>query len=152
MPWTAAPQSSLPFTLSQSLLKPMSIESVMPSNVLILCHLLLLPSINNKGIMDVYFPDGSAIKNLPASVGDPGLIPRSGRSPGKGNDNPFRCSCLRNPMGERSLAGYSPWDLKRTRYDLVTKQQQPYVCVHTEKLNYTNNNGTIIIQSRMRSY
>ena len=45
-PWTVARQDSLSFTISQSLLKPMSIESVMPSNHLILCRpLLLLPSI-----------------------------------------------------------------------------------------------------------
>ena len=45
-PWTAACQASLSFTISQSLLKLMSIESVMPSNHLILCcPLLLLPSI-----------------------------------------------------------------------------------------------------------
>ena len=45
-PWTAAHQASLSFTMSQSLLKFMSIESVMLSNHLILCHpLLLLPSI-----------------------------------------------------------------------------------------------------------
>ena len=45
-PWTAALQASLSFTISQSLLKLRSIESVMPSNHLILCHpLLLLPSI-----------------------------------------------------------------------------------------------------------
>ena len=44
-PWTAAPQASLSFTNSQSLLKLMSIESVMPSNHLILfCTLLLPPS------------------------------------------------------------------------------------------------------------
>ena len=44
-PWTAAPQDSLSFTGSQSLLKLMSIELVMPSNHLILClPLLLLPS------------------------------------------------------------------------------------------------------------
>ena len=40
--WTAARQASLSFTISQSLLKFMSIESVMPSNHLILCHPLLL--------------------------------------------------------------------------------------------------------------
>ena len=46
IPWTAARQASLPITNSQSLLKLMSIESVMPSNHLILCYpLLLLPSI-----------------------------------------------------------------------------------------------------------
>ena len=41
-PWTAAPQASLSITDSQSLLKFMSIESVIPSNHLILCHPLLL--------------------------------------------------------------------------------------------------------------
>ena len=45
-PWTAAGQASLSITNSRSLLKLTSIESVMPSNHLILCHpLLLLPSI-----------------------------------------------------------------------------------------------------------
>ena len=45
-PWTEACQASLSITNSWSLLKLMSIESVMPSNHLILCHpLLLLPSI-----------------------------------------------------------------------------------------------------------
>ena len=42
-PWTAAHQASLFNTNSQSLLKLMSVESVMPSNHLILCHPLLLP-------------------------------------------------------------------------------------------------------------
>ena len=41
-PWTAAHQASLSFSISQSLLKLMSVESVVPSNHLILCHLLLL--------------------------------------------------------------------------------------------------------------
>ena len=45
-PWTAACQASLSITNSRSLLKPMPIESVMPSNNLILCRpLLLLPSV-----------------------------------------------------------------------------------------------------------
>ena len=44
-PWTAARQASLSFTISGSLLKLMSIESMMPSNYLILCHPLLLPLI-----------------------------------------------------------------------------------------------------------
>ena len=42
-PWTAARQASLSITNSRSLLKLMSIESVMPSNQLIICHSLLLP-------------------------------------------------------------------------------------------------------------
>ena len=45
-PWTAACQGSLSFTISQSLLKLMSVESVILSHHLILCHpLLLLPSV-----------------------------------------------------------------------------------------------------------
>ena len=45
IPWTASCQASLSFTVSQSLFKLMSIESVMLSNYLTLCHpLLLLPS------------------------------------------------------------------------------------------------------------
>ena len=43
IPWTAARQASLSITSSRSLLKLTSIESVMPSNHLILCHPLLLP-------------------------------------------------------------------------------------------------------------
>ena len=42
-PWTAAHQALLSITNSQSVLKLMSIESVMPSNHLIFCYLLLLP-------------------------------------------------------------------------------------------------------------
>ena len=45
-PWTEACQASLSFTISQSLLKLILVESVMPSNHLVLCHsLLLLPSV-----------------------------------------------------------------------------------------------------------
>ena len=56
--WTSAHQSSLSFTISQSLLKLMSIESVMPSNHLIFCHpLLLLP---------VIFPSIRVFSNEPA--------------------------------------------------------------------------------------
>ena len=43
-------------------------------------------------------PGGSVVKNLPAKAGDMGLIPRSGRFPGEGNDNPLQYSCLENSM------------------------------------------------------
>ena len=43
--WTATGQASLSFNISQSLLKLMSIESLMPSNYLIFCNPLLLPSV-----------------------------------------------------------------------------------------------------------
>ena len=41
------------------------------------------------------------LKNLPANTGDirdVGSIPRLGRPPGGGHDNPLQCSCLENPM------------------------------------------------------
>ena len=44
------------------------------------------------------FPGGSAVKNLPATVGDLGLIPELGRSPGEGNGNPLQYSCQGNPI------------------------------------------------------
>ena len=54
-PWAAACQASLPFTVSLSLLKLMSLESVMPSNHLILCCplLLLLSIFSNIGVSSV---------------------------------------------------------------------------------------------------
>ena len=59
-PWTAAHQASLSITNSWSLPKPMSIESVMPSNHLILCRpLLLLPSIFSRIRA---FPSESALR------------------------------------------------------------------------------------------
>ena len=36
------------------------------------------------------------------------------RSPGGGQGNPLQCSCLENPHGQRSLAGYSPWSHKES--------------------------------------
>ena len=39
-----------------------------------------------------------SVKHPPANVGDVGLIPGSGRSPGEGNGNPLQDSCLENPM------------------------------------------------------
>ena len=47
------------------------------------------------------FPSGAVVKNPPANAGDArdtGSLPGLGRSPGEGNDNPLRYSCLGNPM------------------------------------------------------
>ena len=43
------------------------------------------------------FPAGSGVNNPPANAGDTRLIPRSGRSPAGGHDNPLQYSCLENP-------------------------------------------------------
>ena len=60
------------------------------------------------------FPGGLADKESACNTGDPGSIPRLGRSPGEGNGNPLQYSCLENPHGQRSLAGYSPWGRKES--------------------------------------
>ena len=48
-------------------------------------------------------PGGSDGKEPACGVGDQGLIPWSGRSPGEGNGNPLHYSCLENPMGGGAL-------------------------------------------------
>ena len=48
------------------------------------------------------------VKRLTCSVGDPGSIPGSGRSPGGGNGNPLQYSCLENPHGQRSMGSRYP--------------------------------------------
>ena len=54
------------------------------------------------------FPSSSEVKASACNVGDLGLIPGSGRSPGEGNGNPFQYSCLEKSHGRRNLVGYSP--------------------------------------------
>ena len=58
------------------------------------------------------FPSGSHGKESACLVGDLGLAPGLGRSPGGGHGHPLQCSCLENPHGQRSLAGYSLWSCK----------------------------------------
>ena len=83
IPWTAARQAYLSITKSQSLFKLMSIESVMPSNHLILCRpLLLLPSIfpnirvfSNESALHIRWPNYWSLSfNISPSNEHPGLI------------------------------------------------------------------------------
>ena len=82
-PWTAAHQASLSFSISQSLLKLMSIELMMPSNHLILCHpLLLLPPVlpslrvfSNESALCISWPKYWSFSfNISPSNEHPGLI------------------------------------------------------------------------------
>ena len=59
-------------------------------------------------------PGGSDPKESACNVGDVGSIPGSGRFPGRRHGNPPQYSCLENPHGRRSLAGYSPWGCKES--------------------------------------
>jgi len=60
----------------------------------------------------IKFLGGSDGKESAYNAGNPGLIPGLGRCPGGGHGNPPQYSCLKNPHGWRSLAGYSPWGCK----------------------------------------
>ena len=83
------------------------------------------------------FPGGSESKESACSAGDLGLIPGSGRSPGEGNGYPVQYSCLENPHGQRSLAGYSPWD--RKEWDM------------TEQLTLSLSNPSLLVITTARS-
>ena len=67
-----------------------------------------------------YFPGGSDGKESAYNAGDQGLIPGSGRSPGKGNGHPLQYSCLESPM-ERGAWWATVCVVMRVRHDLVTK-------------------------------
>ena len=54
------------------------------------------------------------IKNPPASAGDMGSIPESGRSLGRGHGNPLPVFLPGESHGQRNLAGYSPWGHKES--------------------------------------
>ena len=51
-------------------------------------------------------------KESACNTGDPDSVPGLGSSPGGEHGNPLQYSCLENPHGQRSLAGYSPWGCK----------------------------------------
>ena len=70
------------------------------------------------------FPGGSDGKESACNVGDLGLIPGLGRFTGGRHGNTLQYSCLENPLGQRSLAGYSPWG--RKEWD-TTQQLSTYV-------------------------
>ena len=61
------------------------------------------------------FPDASNSKEFALSVGDLGLIPGSGRCPGKGNGYPHQYSCLKNPtdsgVWQATVCGLSASDI-----------------------------------------
>ena len=63
------------------------------------------------------------IKKPSASVGDVGLIPGSGRSPGEGNGNTLQYSCLGNPT-DKEVWRLQSKGLQRVGQELAAKQQQ----------------------------
>ena len=60
------------------------------------------------------FPGSSNSKESACNAEDLGSVPGLGRSPGGEHGYPLQYSCLENPHGQRSLAGYSPWGCKES--------------------------------------
>ena len=61
------------------------------------------------------FPGGSDGKESACNAGDPGSIPGSGKSPGRGHGNPLQDSCLEYPMDRGAWSeGYSSWGHKES--------------------------------------
>ena len=65
-------------------------------------------------------PHSSVGEESTCNAGDSGSIPRSRRSPGEGNGNPFQYSCLENPM-DRGAWQAIVHGVTRVGYDLETK-------------------------------
>ena len=57
---------------------------------------------------------GSDGKESACNAGDSGSVPGLGSSPGIGHGNPLQYYCLKNPHGQRSLMGFSPWGHKES--------------------------------------
>ena len=66
------------------------------------------------------FPAGSDGKESVHNAGDSGLIPGSGRSPGRRHDDPLQYSCLENPMDR------GPWLLKEIRQSVLKETSPEY--------------------------
>ena len=69
------------------------------------------------------FPGGSVVKNPPATTGDAGLTPGSGRAPRGGNGKALLYSCLENPLGTGAWQRQS-MEAQRVSHNLATELQQ----------------------------
>ena len=102
------------------------------------------------------FPSSSAGKESTCNVGDLGSIPGLGRSPGGGHGNPLQYSCLENPDGQRSLAGYSPWghkesDMTEQLSADILKHYVDYI-KHTGGVNTADDRWPVFTQERIKMF
>ena len=80
------------------------------------------------------------------NAGDLGSIPGLGRSPGEGHGNPLQYSCMENPHGQKSLAGYSPQGCKESdttdRLSIALSENRQEIRAETKKIQDTKLIGT----------
>ena len=82
------------------------------------------------------FPGGSAGKESACNAEDLGSISGLGRPPGGELGNLLQYSCLENPHGQRSLAGYSPWG--HTEWDMTERLSTHTVTILPSILSCTS--------------
>ena len=81
------------------------------------------------------FPGSSDGKEFACSVGDPALIPGSGRSPEEGNGNPVQYSCLENPLDRGA------W--RATVHEVTKSRTRLSDFTHFLKHRTRNRNGSV---------
>ena len=101
--WAGSLESGSCNYQSSQLEKNMSYQNKNSRRILTMCNLLKTNKQTTFYILLMCFPGGSDGKESACNVGDLGLIPGLGRSPGGGHDNSLQCSCLENPHGQKSL-------------------------------------------------
>ena len=89
--------------------------------------------------LNMGFPDGSVVKNLPANAEDLGSIPGSGRSPGEGNGNPLQHHAWRIPWTKKP-GGLQSWGRKES--DTTEQLNNNSAAAKTEHDHWTHERDT----------
>ena len=100
--------------------------------------------------LNLGFPGSSAGKEPACNAGDQGSIPGLGRSPGGGHGKLLQYSCLENPHGQRSLAGYSPQDCKEMDTTQVTKHRPARHSIERRKYQTSAKEKVIQVSAESR--
>ena len=91
------------YIILSSWMSPFVAPSLQRFQKKVLTHTLpFCPNLNKASFSHYVSLNGSDSKESDWKAGNPGLIPRSGRSPGEGNSNPLQYSCLENSMVRRA--------------------------------------------------
>ena len=149
-PSITACQASLSITNSRSSLRLMSIESVMPSKP---SHPLLSPSLpapNPSKHQSLFQCQVGLLRQtrwlrqlrICLQCGRTGFHPWVGEISWRIACNPFQYSCLKNPHGSGSLAGYSPWGHKESD---ITGQLKAYIATHSQDNIETDKINSVLV-------
>ena len=100
-------------------------------------HKTQKPELNPSSLPVRGFPCGSNGKQSACNVGDPGLIPGSGRSPGEGNGNSFQYSCLGNAMDREAWWATVHVDMTKQQLTPLSLSLPVYQLYDHEQFNFS---------------